>query len=428
MDNDIMFGKPSSQFRDLEAGIKSYKAGLVKSDLYLVQKPVSVDKHGQVNLQIKEIEPEVSAVFDVSLRRIAVKAGDEIFVTSDFSGCVKIDKSISDKIKQPKVIFRSKFDVTPRREFTLDKDGKFEPVLLNTGDSFELAFQTDSLDDHYLILESWYRDWVLGSVYSYEASEHFILSPYRRTIKSAGKGVLVGLFTLFMSYLGLPSLGAKYDDQNVRDTVASSFGLRLNVARADTPPSCTNSTNCTTPKSLELAYKDETGENTFEVVEPRYARPYAVAIKLPKEALVRGVASLKVTATKKHKVSALRIVKAERISDADFENMQLIKAFHHREKKDYATTLSVHSDSYLKTYPSDVISLSFTEAESSLTPDKENEYKYVLNVGGVYTAASKKDQAVVGDWVPKLDSEAKTFIADVYKDSFGKPLKFSDKA
>lgn len=418
MDNDVMFGKPSSLFGNLENGIEAYRAGEIKSDVYLVQKPVVVDENGEVKLQIREIEPEVSAIFHASLSRLAKNEGKALYVTSDFSGCVRADSTN----KEVKIIVTDSrgVDLSPVlcKSVTDEEKNKAGSVTLETGDYLDLVFNENSVEGRYLIMESWYRDWTLGQVYSKDNTAHFIVSPYKNAANYAKKGALAGATAFILGYLGLSgSFGLRSHEE--RDALAGSFGL-TNVAYADSPHGGSGP-----GRSLEVSYRDTVTNSRIDVIEPRYARPYSVAIKIPNEALIDGRVHLRITATKRHKVSNLKVVSGVRVEASDYEKMELKSAYHHREKRDYADTLREKNNDYLKTHPSDIITLTFAP-ESESKESAKTDYHYLLNIGGVYAPASREDQEVVGDWVPRLDSEAKSFISAVYKESFSKELKFKE--
>src|SRR5690606_21750712 len=138
----------------------------------------------------------------------------------------------------------------------------------------------------------------------------------------------------------------------------------------------------------------------------------SVAIAIPKTAMNNeGQVTLRITATKRHKVSGIKVVKGETVSEAEFEHLPLVRAYHHRDGQDYASVLTSQSDEYVTTYPSDVLSLEFA------TPKTDGDHSYIVGVSGVYAWASHEDQAVVGNWVKALDEDARSFLENVYKEA-----------
>lgn len=420
MDNDVMFGKPSSLFKELSKGVEAFKEGQIKSDLYLVQKQILENEDGEVKLQIREIEPEVSAIFQTSLKRLSVEKDEKIYVTSDFGGCVSVSENkIATKSSGFSCVDMNGRDLTQvLNSKPFSGATKEDYVALDTDDYLDISFKAEDISDKYLILESWYRDWTLGSVYSEEPIPTFQVSPYKRAMSVAGKKFAPSMLALFLGYLGF-HYGATTDkSESQNDLLTSHFNLSANRANADTPHTGSGG------RSLVVSYSDTgVSHNNIDVVEPRYARPYAVAVKIPKEALTGDSVNLRITATKRHRVSALSLVEGTEVKESEYEPLKLAGAYHHREGKDFVETLSVDNDEYLKTYPSDIVTLTFKTSQRKVE-DKSNNYQYLLSIGGVYAPATKEEQSIVGDWVSKLDEEAKEFISSTYLDSFGQELKF----
>lgn len=410
MDNDVMFGKPSSYFASLEQGIAAHMAGKVKGDLYLIQKEMEV-VDGKVQVQIKEIEPEVSALSSVRLYRVPVRKGDLLVTKSDFTGCVRI----SDINKQKQVNIScydlNRKDITDQLGFVPDRENEkaTNSILLESGEYIDIEFEATDNSDQYLILQSWYRDWMLGDVYSDAGAFDVVLSPFQKNLKNLKtktiQGVATGFMATLIGYLGLTGGVKSSDDSKI---LSSAFGFGAKTANAETP-SCT--------RSLELSYELNDQRVKYEVVEPRYARPASSAIPVPKESIKNGKGAIRIVATKRHKVSGIAIAKAEKVDVDNFEELSLESAYHHGDNKDYTETFvtneKVNSGVYVRTKPSDVLTFTF----ESNNNDPEIEYAYLMGVSGVYAPASREDQQKRGDWTKKLDPEALAFLSEVYHQS-----------
>lgn len=409
MDNDVMFGKPSSFFATIEEGLEAHKAGLVKPDLYIVQKKFEI-VDGKIQFQIKEIEPEVSMISSVAFYRIPVRKNETLITLANFSGCIRVQNSN----KQTLTCYdKEKKDITKQLELVDDKHitATQNSITLETRDFIEIEFDAKVGEEKYLLLQSWYRDWTLGSVYSEVGTFDSYVSPYQKVLNTlktrTARGLLSGVTASVVGYLGLTANFSASDDASL---LSSKFGFGTKSIEADSCSSCIQ--NCSR-KSLEVSY----GQCTMlEVVEPRYARPSTVAMLVPQECIKNGKAKIRITATKRHKVSGISVVDGIAVASQEFDLLSLDSAYHHRDKKDYKDTFNSNKESnggnYVQTCPSDVITLTF-DAKNN----QEEAYEYLVSVSGVYAMASKEVQLKMGDWTKKLDDEALAFLSKVYYQS-----------
>lgn len=415
MDNDVMFGKPSSRFSTLREGKVVYEKREITPDLYALQDKLAV-KDGKIKLQIKEIEPEVSAIDHVKLQVADLREGEELIVKSDFSGWISSnfrDTGLVTKRSNLKVEDNKSRDFSSLVDGYLigDKTGR----ELNTGDYLEVSFRKQNkTQHHYLLLESWYRDWTMGELYLEQA----VISPMSRLMKR-GAEVAFGSLLGFLGFFGFLGQGSnfKFDDS----ILAGTFGTY--VANADVPYSQSSYYSQAGYysqggyRSLVIYKKDpKTGAYSIvDVIEPRYAKPSVVAVSIPEEAYDDdGFARIRIAATKKHKISGLAITidsdseQKERIS----KSLQLTSATLSRTGVDYRELLNApYNGQYLETLPGDVLDLQFEHTTTFNNP------KYFLTVGGVYANATKAEQARAGNWTMRLDKSARRFLVDVYQKS-----------
>ncbi len=69
LENDILFGRPKSNFSSFELGKRIYEEGLIMPDLYKVTAPVQAI-NGKLKFQIQEVEPEESFFKWLEVRRV----------------------------------------------------------------------------------------------------------------------------------------------------------------------------------------------------------------------------------------------------------------------------------------------------------------------------------------------------------------------
>ena len=165
------------------------------------------------------------------------------------------------------------------------------------------------------------------------------------------------------------------------------------------------------PRSLIVSYLDKARGQyvTLDVIEPRYARPSTVGVKLPDVAFdIDGNASLRITATKRHKVSGVAVVDGanEQVAARD---LVLRRAHLVRTGTDHTDALATpFVGGYIETLPGDVLELEFDGASQGSTN------AYLLGFGGVYAPADRKAQRKAGNWTDTLDEQAIAMLAEVY--------------
>jgi hypothetical protein len=401
MENDIMFGKPRSRFYSLFEGEEAYKKRDVTADMYLIQSPI-LPIEGELSFQIKEIEPESSSIYHLSLDAVRVNDNEELLVKSDFSGLVKVTE-VEHGIR---CFDASGQDITSK--ICINETGHSpESLLLETGDYIDVIYDGDISKDNYLVLGSWYRDWTLGEVYSkavlQATKSPFLLLVSRTALRIQAVAAMIAMFW---------SAGLNRHDQG-SSLLSDNFGFSLKSAHAEVPQ-CGSCDSCGGGRSLVVAQIMNDVPVPLDIIEPRYAMPSSVAIKINPQVL-NGECRLRITATKKHKVSRVSLVKARDVREEEIISTELSQVFHHRDGIDYFKDLGVKDNMMpMRTLPSDVVTIKFRLAQKGDTSDI---FRYVLKTGGVYAPSSRGEQSSVGDWVNKLDVQALDFLADVYKQS-----------
>jgi len=400
-----MFGKPTSRFSNLTEGKEHYIKGNVTPDSYILQNEVKIND-GRVRIQIKEIEPEKSSIDFVTLDSVCLAGEQMIFTKSDFSGEIVTTRSkmVMD-LERSHIVIRSSVpgDYVELASNYLQSSKR--SVTLNDGDWLEVEFtRSDNESAQYLLLDSWFRDWMLGELY---LKDRFIY-PVGYWIKFFSAAT-VSAFIAFVGFFN--PLASHRTNQQGNDLLLGAYGPYH--AHAEVPTSSSGSSG----RSLIISSfnKHNTTIDRLEVVEPRYVKPDTVAIEVPDTAYDEaGNARLRIEATKRHKISGVGIISAQQ----QLENtpvarvsLPLVKATLDRTGEEYADILAMkRNGKYVDTLPGDILSLEF---DASAIENSENS-RFILSVGGVYSYANENDQYLAGDWVDRLDTTAKQFLKETY--------------
>ena len=218
--------------------------------------------------------------------------------------------------------------------------------------------------------------------------------------------VLILSVVWFMGAVQNPSKVTENEplDRADHKKLATTFGV--NVASADTPPPS---------RSLVIEYYDGVVFKKIDIVEPRYYQPSVDAISIPEEAILdNGEVTIRVSATKKHNVTSALLMSPKEFLPYKIEKLSVSKAFHNREKSDYAHVLNTDgSKQYLHTIPADVVDIEFETPNLKEDPSIQKE-AYLVKAKGFYAAASEETQRTAGDWVNKLDPESHEWLKETY--------------
>jgi len=414
-----MFGKPSSRFDSIAEGKEAYEQNIVKPDFYALQKKIVVED-GVVKLQIKEIEPEVSALDHVGVKQVILKKNEKLFVKSDFKGYILsnfTDIATQSTFSDLCIIYKEDVDLS--KKLTESFLGEIDySQALQPGEFLDITFKRQvGVGRQYLLLDSWYRDWTLGKLYIEPGFASSIASPFTKFLGVTRKNVAASVIGAILGMFG------GFSSQNSRgaDNAILSASFATPVAHADAPysqsgygsgsGSCSGSGN----RSLVVSYYNPQDKQfvSIDVIEPRYAQSSTAAITIPEEAFDgQGLTKLRVFATKHHKVSGIAIVADPTESDVG-KTLKLTKAELKRTGDNCVDVLSQpFNKTYVETLPGDVLDLEFKGSQVTT-----EEVVYVLSVGGVYTVATKEEQERAGNWTTRLDPEARAFIRNVYRDS-----------
>lgn len=416
MDNDVMFGKPHSYFSQLHEGIYHYDRGGVTPDLYaLTQQPKIFNGH--IHLQIKEIEPEKSAIDFARLKACIHEKNTTIVTKSDFSGYIQIPQAfLTTTLNEEREVSIHRTNTADsqkiKRAITRDED-----LALEGGDSVEFVFRGVKNNDSYLILDSWYRDWTLGEIFWKNKETEGIISPVsfdeRWSLGTVLRSTTAGAMAAIIGFFGFGNSPTKEnntmnDDGETISSLLSSFGIEK--AFADNPH-----------KSLVVSVLKGKQYQKIEVVQPRYRRPTVTATKIPQEAMeADGTVRLRVQATKRHRISGIGIFSVEDGVQTGVEehSLELTSVTPTGSDKEFKAQMSHQGDgSLLRTQAGDSYDLVYkvpqeVERAGAAT---QTQTTYLLEIGGVYAYLPKEEQEALGNWTKKLDEEAIEFLETAYE-------------
>lgn len=416
-ENDILFGKPSSLFATEEAGRSAYEQGSITGDLYKINNSM-VPKGDHIAFQIKEVEPEESFIDHLSLLHVTYPKNGELIVHSNFEDFLVFDKASLEKkegIKSQKTQDQNGADLSEKFAIlgkTQDEDSLH---VMQTGDVLGITGKVENRNSPlYLLMGSHYRDWTLGDILengntslvkdriiNVISESHSVHAFASGAVKVVGLAILLGAVWIFGSVQSIFSFGNADNGSNATK-LASTFGVQS--ARADVP----------WYRSLVVEYLDAGVYHEIDVIQPRYYQKTLEAILIPSQAVQEsGEVTLRVRATKKHHVTDLALVAPKSLLPFQVTTIGVSKAFHRREKRDYSKILNEKSSkTYLHTIPADVVDIEFGPIAE--VPKSEKSEAYLMRAHGFYTPISDESQRIVGDWVPKLDPEAREWLGKMY--------------
>jgi len=433
-ENDFLFGKPTSSFDSVEEGEKAYEAGLIEGDLYKIKNELFLENK-KLKFQIKEIEPEESFIDCLSLFHVTYPKEGELVVDSKFKDFFVFKREALEKAEgiESQVVFDN-FDKNINNKIT---------TTLNTLDGVEETNVHEMMTDDVLkikgvvkkehqtkplffLLGSHYRDWTLGEIFDSNSGYKDILkdevlgaftqgsrSPLEILRVGAKAVALVVVLSVvwvtgFTQNVFQARTGPSDDADSKR--LAVSFGARDALADVPRPPRPPRNR-----KSLVIEYWNGSIFKEIDVIQPRYYQPNIDAISVPKEAILdNGEVVIQVTATKRHNVSSALLVSPKEYLPYEIEELKPTKVFHKRENLDHTETIEKEgSKQYLHTIPADVVDIEFEQPQQKNVSPLRTE-AYLMKSKGFYVPATEASQRTAGNWVEKLDPEAREWLKQMY--------------
>jgi len=425
LENDFLFGKPSSHFRTPEEGRSAYEAGLFAGDLYRIQNTFT-RKEGQLSFQIREIEPEESFIDHLRLLRVVYPQKSELFVDSRFQKVFALEVDAIENhegVVSQKITTGSGIEL-PAYLSSLTNNPN-DGHVMDTGDVLNIDAEVESSGEGIiLLLDSHYRDWSLGEIFMGDSAAkskkvmEAIRSTYVSTWSTEGSYMQGGLrivgLALVLALLWTSSLATSAvrhlrspgaDRAAVSDTLITAFGTP-NAYADDSPDDS---------RSLVVEYRTaHGGYEMVDVIEPRYYQPSTAAVLVPQEALgVGNRVSLRIRATKRHKVRGVVLVAPRALLPVKKEALKVTRAWHQRHAKDYTEILNENqSGEYLHTVPADVVDISFTPPKNST--DGSMQEAYLIESSGFYSDLSEAGEMEAGDWLKRLEPSDYAWLQDMH--------------
>lgn len=436
LENDILFGKPCSFFQSIEAGREAYERGDIQGDLYRIQNDICA-KNGKLIFKIKEVEPEESFFDHFSLLRVQYPKNAELVVDSSYKRFWIFEKdAIKNKegIKKQIVFDKNHNDIshkiTTQTVVTRHNVNSAKTHVMEMGDIIEIkGIVNDGIRPLFLFLGSQCRDWTAGRIAQFDkasdAHKNISLFSKRASILSP-RGVLqLMTLVLLASVVWVSGFADRINrtssERNTANdvrTLVDAFGIP--TARAGSPVDhnpppdpVDNDRN----KSLVIEYWNGKIFQKIDVVQPRYYQSTTEAVVIPAEAIQNNKeVNLRITATKRHKVTSAFLVAPKKQLSYKSTVLKPRKVFHQRTERDYSDVINQkNSKEYLHTISADIVDVEFDVPQVN-TKEKvaDNNEAYLVQAGGYYAPASEETQRVAGDWVAKLDPEAREWLKEMY--------------
>jgi hypothetical protein len=414
LENDIMFGRPKSYYHSYEVAKSLYEDGRIWPDLYKITAPLKSFAN-QILLQIQEIELEESFFKRLELKRVVHPKNTEVIVDSEYKKFYVVDKSAFQKNIVLPFSIQSKNGVNYSGRIS-DKKSIFDTltdsgdyIRFEKADSIEIVFSNLKVGETpYLVVKSWFRDWVLGLEEDWKEEKNAALPAFLR--HSLTRTISSSLF-FFGSFAGVLPFPPFF------------MSFTADCGSTGSTGSTGESTSVMCPGivcSFVYEYRNEAGYfSTCAISEPRAWHYNTEVIELPKEAVLKdGTLRLRISSSKRHILGFVGLVQQiDELTAESYEeeNLELTKAYHHRLEKDLADSLKDATGQFVQTIPGDKIDLEFSAPKVSLK--KREKETYLIRASGFYTSLRGQSRALAGNWQDRISDEAKARLA------FLKPLR-----
>jgi hypothetical protein len=400
-ENDVVVA-PRSLQNSPEEGKAAYEAERI-SDTYFIK---NVNSAGNpIRLALKEIEPEETFIDRIALERVSYPTDSFLASNPSHSGAYLFKKTDAANRRGVATIeLRRGATVETGVSSAYGSEGT--ETTLEEGETIEMRATVEGRTAPFVLLSSRYRDWVAGTIVALEAGMK--KQTYRSPMQMVRAGVLIVMTALLWIGMGTTRHADAQDQGNI-NTLTSHFGYR--TAHADAPP--------TASKSLLVDYFDWK-EHRFvraDIIQPRAHTKTLEALPLPLAA-VGGDRSVivRVTATKRHTVDLLSLFVPQIVTtdkELSKETLTLTKAHHSRVEGELAGALNSNTPGvYTHLVPGDVLELSFAGGTHAASLEEESALRITFD--GFYSRLSASSEALAGDWVSKLDADARTHLEGMY--------------
>lgn len=413
-ENDFLYGKPGTAFHTREEGEAAYKKGL-GGDTYLLQNEI-VPQNGELKLEIHEVEPEESCIDTFSLHALDLQK-NEIAVVGDDLETLHVFDTQKSVVPEDQTLYhyhgkKNTFTRIDPAYIGFDRSTSKE-VMLDMGDEIivRVPITDKEYGDTYLMLDSYFRDWMLGDHVPFSRLESFLIQTH--SLKHAAIASVAGVALSAMPFFG----GNAPDEQH---ELSHLLKMQPSIAYADA--SCNS---CSTGGggggggtcgggTMSLVVTAHIGDTAvyLQTVLPRYVQATQEALRIPAELIEKAKGAfltLRIRATKNHKVVSAFVFEGTP-KEVVPTKLKLTKAVMKRTGKDYATVLENKDGNFLTTEPADVVELAFTDVsrQEGLTR------KYLLRANGFYSGMRAETQQKLGDtWYKKLPASDRKLLRNL---------------
>lgn len=405
-ENDVLVA-PKTLRNSRAVGQREYEAGEITSDTYRIEQKLVPDADGLLRLALKEVEPEESYIDSLSLTRV-VAPQDALLLSNPDHGQLQAFsrrevESLSGVTEVRAVLRRGSAHIA----LGTNPQAQEGELMLDPGEILEVSGTISGEDaSPFVLIRSRYRDWTAGTIAGLEVSRAKLLrSPWsvRTAAKFAGQTTVLAALSGLLWFGGL----TQRNGDGARDA-ATLLGAHYSVpaAHADACHSLI----------VEYFAWDTVTYKQVAVVQPRHYRATLEAAALPSEAVSKtGQVRVRITATKRHAVSLASLFVADtRYEDSlQREALALVSARNEQTGEDSTPVVTQrNSGEYLHLLPSDVIELRFASGRQEVP--EGYIASYALETAGFYTPLSREGRQRAGDWVPRLDAEARSWLEEMY--------------
>lgn len=383
LENDILYGKPTSHFLKFKEGLNYYQNFQITPDFY---KFINIPKaeNGVLKFQIQEIEPEESFFNYLKLFRVVHAKNAEIITDSDFKNFSVFGEKVLKKAVLPEA-------------------GVKFPKFLESGECVDLVFKNLKPSDKlYLITKAGYRDWVLGEAENYRQKSVLSKILKSKTLAKIAAGAALffaltfwkkSLASLSLAPFMLTDSGGDPGEGGSTGTGNDPGGIRGG-------------------KCLTLFYKNNPRDwQYFSTIFPRAWQANLELTQIPREAVHEGSLELKIRATKRHELEWIGLLKNPKEKNFKIEPLALKSARHSRFGEEVSGILQKRNDGFIRTVPGDTIDLEFTAPAAKL--GRNQKESYLIQAGGFYTPLTKEGKKLAGNWQEKISQEAKERLANL---------------
>jgi len=414
-ENDFLFGKPNTAFANQAIGLREYTRG-IGGDTYLLQNEIKPDKDGYLKFEIRELEPEESYIDRFELNAIDLKVDEHFVVNGD------LERSYIFNTNEAKVVNKQTIHHFHKKSSLINEvksayntlvPQSGESITLMTEDQLIIQIPKDQLSedqDTYILVDSHYRDWSLGSTVPFSALERFQISSL-----ALGRGMAVTMTGVFLLASGV-FMGNAMTHSGFLEKL-----VKVPYTYADVPYSQGNyqgaysgdgSGGWSGGRSLVISAGDTTTQTYLQTLFPRYVQASQEVVLIPKEIIKNlndTLLTIKIKATKKHKVRAAFIFQGTATAPR-LQPLSITTAKHQREIKDYAASLSSKNHSFLHTIPGDRVEVLIKDHPRVLGTQR----RYVLKTNGFYTRMSAATVKLVGPkWLGRLLPEDRELLKNL---------------